>query len=326
MNAKQRQLANALHAAQMYYYQNLPMKTIAAELQVSHSTVSRLLSWARDQGLIEIRINDIRGRADSLEESLKLRYKIQDVQIVPVPENAGEQAWQQRVAQVAASYLNQCLESGMILGVAWGGTINLVAANLTPKSLVGVQVVQLNGGEIVSNPSFNHAGGLVSQFANNYEARAHLFPVPTFFDYPETKQALWRERSIQQILNLHSQADVLLYTIGSSRGQMMSATYMGNYLTEKDFLEMEEQGIVGDIANTMIRQDGSYIDIPLNQRACGPELELFRKASRSICVVSGFNKLAGLKAALVGGYVSDLILDEPTAHRLVASDSIPAAP
>ena len=89
MDAKQLQLENALHAAQMYYYQNLPMKKIAAELQVSHSTVSRLLSWARSQGLIEIRINDIRGRADTLEESIKLHFKINSVQIVPVPEIAG---------------------------------------------------------------------------------------------------------------------------------------------------------------------------------------------------------------------------------------------
>lgn len=312
-------LESALQAAQMYYYQNLPMKKIAHELKVSHSTVSRLLSWARSQGLIEIRINDIRGRADSLEESIKLHFKIKNVQIVPVPEIAGERTWQERVAKVASNYLNQCIESGMILGVAWGGTINLVAANLTPKSLVGVQVVQLNGGEIVSHPSANHPGGLITQFAKNYEAKAHLFPVPTFFDYPETKQALWRERSIQQILELHRQADILLYTIGSSRGHLMSATYMGNYLQESDFQEMEEHGIVGDIANIMIRQDGSYEGIPLNERACGPSLELFRKAGKSICVVSGYNKLAGLKAAIAGGYVTDLILDEPTAHKLATS-------
>ena len=319
MHNKQKQLENALQAAQMYYYQNLPMKKIAAELKVSHSTISRLLTWARNQGLIEIRINDIRGRADSLEESIRLHFNIQYVKIVPVPEIAGEQAWQERVAKMAANYLNQCVESGMILGVAWGGTMNLVAANLTPKSLVGVQVVQLNGGEMVTNPSINHASGLLTQFANNYEAKAHLFPVPTFFDYPETKQALWRERSIQQILQLHRQTDIFLYTIGSPHGQLMSATYMGNYLTESDFREMAQQGIVGDIANIMIRQDGSHDGIPLNQRACGPDLELFRSAGKAICVVSGYNKLAGLQAALAGGYVTDLILDEPTAHKLVAS-------
>ena len=164
MDFKQKQLENALNAAQMYYYQNLPMKKIAAELQVSYSTVSRLLSWARDQGLIEIRINDVRGRATSLEESLKFHYKLKSVQVVPVSEIAGEKVWQERVAKAAANYLNQCMEPSMILGVAWGGTISLIAANLTPKPLFGVQVVQLNGGEIVSDPSFSNAGGLVTQF------------------------------------------------------------------------------------------------------------------------------------------------------------------
>ena len=42
----------------------------------------------------------------------------------------------------------------------------------------------------------------------------------------------------------------------------MSATYIGNYLQESDFVEMEQQGVVGDIANIMIRQDGSYEGIP----------------------------------------------------------------
>ena len=318
MEVKPKQLENAINAAQMYYYQNLPMKKIAAELHVSYSTVSRLLSWARDQGLIEIRINDVRGRAKSIEESIKFHYKLHNVQIVPVPEIAGEKVWQERVAKAGASYLNQCMESRMILGVAWGGTISLVAANLIPKSLFGVEVVQLNGGEIISDPSFNNPGAVVTQFANNYEAKSNLFPVPTFFDYPETKKMLWQERSIQRILNLHQQADILLFTIGTSQGKMTSAAYMGNYLTENDYLEMKKQGIVGDIANIMIRQDGSY-DLSLNERACGPELDLFRKAEKAICVVSGYAKLTGLKAALSAGYITDLIMDEPTAHQLISS-------
>jgi len=317
MSYSQKQMETAVQVAQMYYYQNLPMKTIAAELGVSHSTISRLLSWAREQGLIEIRINDLRSRADSLQEALKLHYALREVQVVSVPEIAGQQVWQERVAQVAANYLNQCMESNMILGVAWGGTINLVAAHLTPKTLIDAHVVQLNGGEIVSDPSINHAGGLVTQFANNYAARAHLFPVPTFFDYPETKQALWRERSIQRILQLHRQADILLFSIGSFRGASTSAAYSGNYLQAADFTQIEQLGVVGDIGNIMIRADGSHDSIALNKRACGPDLDLFHQAGRSICVVSGYNKLAGLKAAMAGRYVTDLIIDEPTAYRLV---------
>jgi deoxyribonucleoside regulator len=317
MSSAQKQWKTAVRAAQMYYYQNVPMKTIAAEMGVSHSTISRLLAWAREQGVVEIRIHDLRSRADSLQEAIKLHFALRSAYVVAVPEISGQQVWQEQVAQVAAAYLSQYMESKMLLGVAWGGTINLVGANLTPKSLIDAHVVQLNGGEIISNPTINHAGGLVTQFATNFDARAHLFPVPTFFDYAETKQALWRESSIQRILQLHRQADILLFSIGSFEGPSLSAVYAGDYLQEADLQELRQQGVVGDIANIMIRADGTHADVPLNARACGPDLDLFRHVDRAICVVSGFNKLAGLRGALAGGYVTDLIIDEPTAHRLV---------
>ena len=71
----------------------------------------------------------------------------------------------------------------------------------------------------------------------------------------------------------------------------------------------------------MICADGNFADVPLNQRACGFDLGLLRKVDRAICVVSGQNKLAGLQAALAGRYVTDLIVDEPTARRLSESFS-----
>ena len=53
MEQNQIQVEKALQAAQMYYYQDMPMKKIAAELNISHSTVSRLLNWARSHGIDE---------------------------------------------------------------------------------------------------------------------------------------------------------------------------------------------------------------------------------------------------------------------------------
>ena len=322
MEPRQRQLEHALQAARMYYYQDLPMKKIAVELGVSHSTVSRLLAWARSEGLIEIRINDMRGRASSLEEALRLRFGLREARVVPVPEVAGDQAWQERVARFAANYLQQCLESGMVLGISWGGTINRVAAHLTPKPLIDVHVVQLNGGEFVSHPHINHAGGLITQVAANFGANAHLLPVPTYFAHDETKQVLWREPSIQRILKLQQRADILFFSIGSFQSGATSAAYLGNSLRAEDYEDLARQGVVGDVANVMIRADGSHEAIALNRRACGPDLSLFQQAARAICVVSGYNKLPVLQAALAGRYLNELIIDEPTAHRLVDTVAI----
>lgn len=317
MEGDQKQLTKAIQAAQMYYYQNLPMKKIAAELDVSHSTISRLLTWAKNQGLVEIRINDPRGRSSPLAELIKKLFKLRAVRIVPVAEVAGEAVWRDRVAREAATYLNKVVSSNIVLGVAWGSTINEVVAKLTPKSLYNSHVVQLNGGENLFGSSINHASEVIMQCASNYEARSHLFPVPAYFDYPETKQALWKESSVQRTIELQNSSDIVLFSIGSFEGAQVSELYQGDFLSDEDLAMMRTYGVVGDIANVMILGDGSYKQVPINGRACGPDLELLRNVDRAICVVSGSNKVRGLKAALNAGYVTDLIVDEPTCCKLM---------
>ena len=75
--------------------------------------------------------------------------------------------------------------------------------------------------------------------------------------------------------------------------------------------------MVGDIATVFYRFDGTYDQIPLNARASGPDLSLFKQAKHALCIVSGLGKVIGLRAALRGGLMSELIVDEPTARSLL---------
>ena len=117
-----------------------------------------------------------------------------------------------------------------------------------------------------------------------FRARAHLFPVPTFFDYPTTKQAMWKEGSIKRILDLQDKADYLLYSIGTVNAGIPSHVYSGGYLSQTDYQELEQHQIAGDIATVFFRKDGSFDRIPINERASGPNLEFFRQ-KHGICVV-----------------------------------------
>jgi DNA-binding transcriptional regulator LsrR (DeoR family) len=139
--------------------------------------------------------------------------------------------------------------------------------------------------------------------------------VPTFFDYASTKNALWKERSIQRILQLQEKADLLLFSIGAVNAGVPSHVYAGGYLEERDLDEIKKYRIVGDIATVFFREDGSFENISLNRRTSGPNLNLFRE-KHGVCVVSGLAKVKGLHAAMLGGLVKELILDEPTARAL----------
>lgn len=309
-------LESAVRVARLYYYQNLTTEAIASEMQVSRSTVSRLLSFAKETGLVEIRIQDPSEHPRQLEKIILDRFKIEQVHVVPVPEIVGEAEWLERAALYAANYLNSVFDSDMILGLAWGTTTSAISKYLQPKATHNSQIVQLNGAGNTQTTGIDYASEIIMRFAQNYGARAHLFPVPTFFDYAETKNALWKEGSIKRLLDLQQQADLLLYSIGAVNAGVPSHVYSGSYLEKQDYLELEKENIAGDIATVFFRETGSFDRIPLNQRTSGPSLELFQQ-KRGICIVSGLAKVRGLFAALKGNLMRELIIDEPTARRLV---------
>jgi deoxyribonucleoside regulator len=129
--------ADAIRAARMYYYQNMTTEAIAQELSMSRSTISRLLSFARNNGLVDIRIGDPNEHPQQLEQKIIERFKIKRVHVVPVPDILGEAEWLERVAQYAANYWNTIFNSNMILGIAWGTTTSTVSRHLVQTKLPG---------------------------------------------------------------------------------------------------------------------------------------------------------------------------------------------
>ncbi len=309
---------NALEVAKLYYYTGLTTERIARELKISRPTVSRLLTFAKQKGLVEITIHDYEQELEPLSQHIKQAFGLRAVHVVPVPEVLGEVLWLERVAKFTANYLNSILEPGMTVGLAWGTTLSQISEHLIPKDIANLSLVQLNGSGNTYTFDNSYAARILQNFADNYNARVYLFPVPTFFDYAETKEAMWRERSIRRIVEMQQQADVLLYSIGAVDAGIPSHVYSGGYLEDRDMRELKRESVVGDMATVFYRDDGSYKDISINARASGPPLELYSSVAQAVCVVSGKAKAKGLRAALQAGYVQTLIVDEPTARHLAA--------
>lgn len=311
-------VADSLRVAKMYYYHNMTTEAIASEMRVSRSTVSRLLSFARQEGYVEIRINDPQDHPQQLEEKIRQAFKLQGIHVVPMAENTSDAECLERVAQYTANYLSTIFSSNMILGVAWGTTTTAISRNLVPKTTHHSQVVQLNGAGNTESLGIEYASEIMMRFAKNYQSTYHLFPVPAFFDKVQTKNALWEETSIKRILDLQSKADFYLFSIGAVNAGVPSHIHNEGYLNKGDYQELRKSGVVGDIATIFFREDGSYNNIQINQRSSGPSLNLF-KNKQGICVISGQAKVKGLYAAIRGNLLTELILDEPTARLFVES-------
>ncbi len=307
----------AIKAARLYYYQEMTAAEVARELGVSRPTVSRLLAHARQSGLVEIRIHDPERAPQMIESELLKRFDLRAARVVAVPRNSGEEVWLEQVANFTASHLNGLIRSDMTVGIAWGNTLNAVSRALSPSHCARVDIVQLNGSGTTQSAVDGNLSGIYTRFAENYGGSPHFFPLPAFFDFPETKVALSRERLVMGWKRRVERADLLIYSIGSVLASQPSYVYGGGYLDKKDMSELKTQKVAGDIATVFFRNDGSFEGIPLNARASGPDLTVFRKAKHGLCVVSGLGKVAGLRAALQGHLIHELIVDEPTAHALL---------
>lgn len=309
---------DALRAAHLYYLQDLTMDAIAHELHTSRSSVSRLLAFARETGLVDIQIRSPLDRNSHLQNDLRARFNVA-AHIVPVPDHTSDIERLERVALSAARILDQYFDSNMTLGIAWGSTVSAISRYLVPKATHNSQVVQLNGAGNNRTSGILYASEILRRFGEAYGAHVEQFPVPTFFDDPATKLALWRERSTRRVLDIQRSMDVALFGVGSPLAQVPSHVYLGGYLEPEDYDSLTADGAVGDVATVFFREDGSSDGVALNARASGPDLASFRRVARRVCVVSGVSKVTSLRGALAAGVVTDLILDESTARSLLES-------
>jgi deoxyribonucleoside regulator len=308
---------DAMHlAATMYYLQDEPMDAIARRLGTSRSTVSRLLKAAREQGLVQIVVRPAPSATTGLAEQLRAEHGVR-AQVVPVRAGAGEVERLEQVARVAARLLVDLFDDELVLGVAWGTTVSAVARALGRKPTRGGVVVQLNGAANTVTSGVDYASTIITAFGAAFDADVHHFPVPAFFDYAETRDAMWRERSVQRVLAVQRRADLVLFGVGALGGQVPSHVYSAGYLDGHDLAALHAAGVVGDVCTVFLREDGSYRDIGINQRATGPTPHELARVPRRLCVVAGADKLRPLLAALRAGVVTDLVIDEPTARRLV---------
>lgn len=311
-----RDLEQAYRAATMYYVQNQTMDVIGATLGVSRSTVSRLLSAARTTGIVQFHVTAPAHEVQGLGHRIAATYGVR-VHVVPVRRRASELQRLDQVAVVAAGWLSQWFTDGMRMGVAWGTTISAVARHLTPRPTRDTSVVQLNGAANTSTSGVTYATDLIGSLANAFDSATYYFPVPAFFDYQETKELMWRERSVRQVLQVQQQVDLALFGVGSPAAAVPSHVYSAGYLDGRDLAQLESEGVVGDVCTVLLREDGSYRDIALNARATGPVPHELRRIRRRVCVVVGQTKVPALVGALNARVATDLIIDQTTAQALL---------
>lgn len=299
-------------AASGYYVQGETMDAIAKQLGLSRSSVSRLLKGARESGLVRITLADRTGSRSPLAAALDRAFGVR-VHLVSVRESASEHRRFDQVARLAGLLLSEAVTDHCVIGVAWGVTASSVVRYLQPRVLVGSTVVQMNGGTNQWSSGIPYVGEILQSVGDAFSSRVVYFPVPAFFDYAETKSAMWRERSVQNVVGLQRRMDVAVFGVGCLNARVPSHVYTAGYMDDEDKRRLAADGVVGDVATVLLREDGSWRDIPFNDRASGLTPAELARIPRRFCVAADPSRAPAVVGALRAGTTTDLVIDEGTA-------------
>lgn len=309
--------------AQLYYEQNMGQREIAAQLDISQATVSRLLQRAQQERIVRITIMPPQGVHAELEEKVKQRYGVKEVVVVECPDR--DEDLLRQLGAAAAYYLETTVKPDEVIGVSsWSAALLAMVDAMHPLSRpINAHVVQILGG--VGNPAAGeHANHMTTRLAALLRGEPHFLPAPGVTSSSNTLTALLRDPFVQETMAWFDKVTLALVGIGSLEPSRLLVS-SGNVFSAQEIETLRAHGAVGDVCLRFYDAHGNAINTPLDKRVISIKLEQLRKVKRSVGIAGGTRKLAAIRGALEGGWVNVLITDVCTAQDLTRADA-PTAP
>jgi DNA-binding transcriptional regulator LsrR (DeoR family) len=304
--------------AHLYYNQDMTQPGIAAQLDLSQATVSRLLTRAKQEQIVRVTVNAPYGVYAELEEQLQKRYGLKEAVVIDSVEHSDQLL--RDIGSAAAYYLETTLRAGEVIGVSsWSATLLAMVDALQPLARASqIRVVQILGG--LGNPSAEvYASRLVGRLANLVRGEAVLLPAPGIVGSPEAVPILLEDRYVRQTMALFDQVTIALVGIGTVEPSGLLAS-SGNIFSPEELSILRMAGAVGDICLRFFDATGTPVATPLNERVIGMNLDQLRRVKRAVGIAGGKQKLSAIRGALQGQFINVLITDHITAHDLLASE------
>ncbi|MFI6598091.1 sugar-binding transcriptional regulator [Nonomuraea sp. NPDC050536] len=296
-------------AASQYYLEDATQADIAQRLGVSRATVSRLLTEARRQGIVEIRVH----RPATLEEGplaaqVADALRIQRVYLVPKVSGPALGPW--LAPGLARALAAVGLEAGDVVLVSSGSTVYECAREGLGR-FPGVTIAPAVGGQEEPQPWFqtNETTRILAERLGGVPSYLYAPALPG----PELFNSLQHEPSVRRVMDLWAHAKCAIVGVGSA--PLMRQVVPAFVPREATSLRQA----VGDVCSRFYDRNGDPVEYPGSERLVATGLEELRRIPASIAIAVGGEKITSIIAAAKGGYFNQLVTDTPTAESLLAT-------
>ncbi len=296
--------------ASLYFEDGLSQAEIAAQTGYSRSMISRFLTEARDQHIVEIRINHPLARNRELEQSLEQLLKLRGVQVL-TRGALNYSTMMRRIGTLGARLTEDLLHDHTVIGVSWGTAVWEVVNAARGGGWTDVQIVQMIGSLGTTNPDID-GPELARRLARIFGGRYSMLPTPFFVDARQTRDALLGDPRIKRILAQYARIELALVGVGTIDPERSSILRAG-YVTEQDLDELRALGAVGDVCGIHFDLGGAC-DFPVvDERRLGISVDELRAIPVKLGVAGGQYKAKAIVGAARAGLINWLVTDEVAA-------------
>lgn len=307
-----------MKAARLYYLERLSGKEIAGILNISPSTVSRLLTKSRDQGIISFVLNEPFADCLQIADQITRHYDLKETIVIPVYGQPDASAARRAVALEGARYLQRIINDNDIFGIAWGRTMNHLIQMLNPCLKINNSFVTLHGSVSHCQYSFD-VKNLVSRIAMACGGKKFYFTSDALTSSPDELQYILSQKQNQIVNKLFSKITVSMSGCGSlypdADSPLLAREY--HYLNSDELMELKRARVYGDMLLRFFDENGRECDTSMKDRTLSIGFEEYKKIPTKIVVAADAKKAYTIRAILRGGLADVIIIDHLLARELL---------
>jgi len=296
--------------ASMYYLENISQQEIANKLGLTRTNVSRMLTQARQNNLVEIKINYSSSSQQeySLGKSLEETFSLQEAIVV---ENLStETETKEKVASSAAEYFDMRIGNKDFVGITAGTTLELMAEKLKTKKK------ELSVITMIGSVGFEYAGYLSHEIARkineNIGGKSHILTVPAVVSSEEVMEQMTCEKGIKNIIGLFRKVKTAFFGIGSTQSE--HPVY--KMISDDEMKKIREQA-VGNIGTLFYDKEGNILFEEITERSIGIKKDDMFKIPYRVGVACGSSKTDAIFGAINSKLINVLITDRDSAEKIL---------
>lgn len=299
-------------ASWLYYKDGLTQEKVAQQLGVSRVSISRMLSKARKEGIVQIRITQALPEQVKLENELVNNFELQRAIVVKAAKSETETL--NHIGQVGAEHLMETLAKSHRLGIGWSSTVSKMGPYLQkPEQPYQCTVNEVAGNMLdVKNP-YN----ISNQIARVLNVSVETLSVPAIVQNPETKTALMQEPSVKLALANAKKCDVAFVGLGEVGPQ--NTMVRTGAISKAKMEALSNLGAVGEVLLRYFDKSGEYIPTDLELRIISLDWESIRNIPYLVVMAIGKRKVNAILGGLKGKLINCLITDTETAGLLLSA-------